>query len=656
MQRPVVFAGVLLATLGGALTSAAPDRDLSVLYVGPDPAVEPKALWYTEEGQSSHRWKELVRERMPAFGKLLKEHFSEVKTIAVADYKPAMSAECDVTILDAMPEPLETRTVNGREQVIRLPEDFDRPTITISDVGPFMLGCRGPGWKFNHLCQCLNSHAHDFDPRHPIFTTPHAVKPTMHAVNVPLSYRCYASGRSLGDTMPMWRVQTEGFSDQKDFLSGCVIVPGLEDSPDCEAISRGECMKGRDSVAIARQGNFLHWGFVASPTFMTDEAKLAFVNAIHYISRFAGQRPLVHGEPWIPTRVDVDDMVYRLSDEGLAACNVWRAELDARCKVTVEKTRAKQERGDELTDHEKALLEVGFTEEPEYQRTDFLEYVVPATVRERFGDDWGKYVEYYGKHRGYLLAVPLEYAKYAMVVDEDARSLGIPNNDARLLGTCVELLERGEQPDLAQRVLERYTTEAFQTPAEWRQWLDENRERLFFTEVGGFTFMASPTARTNTRRSEAAGLGVSPPGLGDEHVRWTAEARRRVMDGGGTATIIVRAELSPGWHIYAKPAAAPYTATSLTLELPEGIMPIGQWQSPKAKADPLGSESWIYTGDVTFSHAIEVTPSVHGEQQIRIVVGYQACNELRCMQPMRKEIVVPFEADELPPSPIRTRR
>ena len=112
-----------------------------------------------------------------------------------------------------------------------------------------------------------------------------------------------------------------------------------------------------------------------------------------------------------------------------------------------------------------------------------------------------------------------------------------------------------------------------------------------------------------------------------------------------SATIVVRAEVSPGWHIYATPTTAPSTATSLTLELPEGIRPIGHWEHPKAEADPLGSESRVYTGDVRFSHAIEVTPSVHGAQQIRVVVGYQACNDRRCMQPVRQEMWVVLEAE-----------
>ena len=50
----------------------------------------------------------------------------------------------------------------------------------------------------------------------------------------------------------------------------------------------------------------------------------------------------------------------------------------------------------------------------------------------------------------------------------------------------------GEQPELALRVLKRYTTEAFADAVGWRAWLDKTRDRLFFTDTGGYKFMARP--------------------------------------------------------------------------------------------------------------------------------------------------------------------
>ncbi len=91
----------------------------------------------------------------------------------------------------------------------------------------------------------------------------------------------------------MWRVQTEGYQDGSRQLIGLVSdFNGFLDSPDTEVLSSGVNTKGPSSVAIGRHGNFLQWGFAASPTWMTDEAKLVFVNAIHYIAKFDGQAPV----------------------------------------------------------------------------------------------------------------------------------------------------------------------------------------------------------------------------------------------------------------------------------------------------------------------------------------------------------------------------
>ena len=45
---------------------------------------------------------------------------------------------------------------------------------------------------------------------------------------------------------------------------------------------------------------------------------------------------------------------------------------------------------------------------------------------------------------------------------------------------------------LAQRILERYTTEKYKDARQWRAWLDKHRSRLFFSDVGGYKFMIDP--------------------------------------------------------------------------------------------------------------------------------------------------------------------
>ena len=46
-------------------------------------------------------------------------------------------------------------------------------------------------------------------------------------------------------------------------------------------------------VAIARHGNFFLWGFSAQPSDMTLEAQKCFLNAVCYIKKFDGQKPIV---------------------------------------------------------------------------------------------------------------------------------------------------------------------------------------------------------------------------------------------------------------------------------------------------------------------------------------------------------------------------
>ena len=123
----------------------------------------------------------------------------------------------------------------------------------------------------------------------------------------------------MGATMPMWRVQTEGYLERNDMLVGVVSSDsGFLDSPDTEWISGGVNTKRPKAVALGRHGNFFHWGFAASPTYMTAEAKLVFVNAIHYISKFDGQAPIARREPGASTRNRIEDALARISEKGYA--------------------------------------------------------------------------------------------------------------------------------------------------------------------------------------------------------------------------------------------------------------------------------------------------------------------------------------------------
>ena len=45
-----------------------------------------------------------------------------------------------------------------------------------------------------------------------------------------------------------------------------------------------------------------------------------------------------------------------------------------------------------------------------------------------------------------------------------------------------------------------YTNETFETAAEWRKWLDQNRSQLFFSDVGGYKFFVGPQTQLTAEK------------------------------------------------------------------------------------------------------------------------------------------------------------
>ena len=122
--------------------------------------------------------------------------------------------------------------------------------------------------------------------------------------------------------------------------------------------------------------------------------------------------------------------------------------------------------------------------------------LVPEAKMAELGDDRRKIAEYLISIRPYVRGV----GWYELEVDEDAREIGIANDDIALLDRCVELLgtKAGER---ARRVLERYTGQSFALSNGWRKWLRDNRERLFFSDAGGYRWYVDtrPVATRSAR-------------------------------------------------------------------------------------------------------------------------------------------------------------
>ncbi len=273
------------------------------------------------------------------------------------------------------------------------------------------------------------AHAESLD--HEVYRTPLAVQPEFEFRATPENYRRgYVQQRKLPDHMRVWRVQ--------DAPKGSVVAwgSGFTDSPDAEILALGlNRAKRYGDVGIGRQGNVLQWGYGDPPSGMTEAGRRLFLNCIHYIRRFDGQTPLVRRE-----------------GEGRLNTLQW---VPARKDTTEQK-----------------LVFAG---------------TYPQDVMRKYQGRADELNAYYVKHPELL------YWDQGFRVDAELQSLGLESNrDLKTLRRLIELLEDQRRATTARKLLGRYTDRSFETAPQWRQWFEENKDRIYFTDVGGYKFLVVP--------------------------------------------------------------------------------------------------------------------------------------------------------------------
>jgi len=418
------------------------------------------------------------------FHSFLASHFTKVTLRDLREFKEADANGHDVVIFDW------TNGFDGKGHIdqkqwqrLRAPKlsrAFARPTILIGRAGgeiatPLKL-------KINWFCLCLEAPAHHLALDHPLFHSPLEVNPKLEQMPTPEDYPYLTLDAAIGPTMNVWKVQKKDYPEIDPGLVS--FLYGFSDSPDAEVIAQGIADKGPDTVALGRQANFFLWGFSASPADMTSAGRRLFVNAVCYMPEFDGQTPLVRNEArarrwalrWaVSPRFLSDDYKQReirrhralITQHAEWVPERYKGNVDAYLSETVRATQAGEKK--------------------------WMEQVLPKSLRNKFGMGADKYVAYYKENLEYLR--PTEGRALSFDVDEDAKSVGPSNRSVELLARCVSMLERNEQSELALRLLKRYTQERFETASRWRIWLDANRSRLFFSDVGGYKFFAAPTEK-----------------------------------------------------------------------------------------------------------------------------------------------------------------
>lgn len=282
--------------------------------------------------------------------------------------------------------------------------------------------------------------AHVGSFEHEVYSKPFKVEPQSETRETPGNYRRFPDGDKLPDTMKVWLVQ----NTDKPYGSVVSRSYGFTDSPDAEIIALGfNTGKEYGAVGIGRHGNFLQWGYWAPPSQMTEPGQKLFLNCICYIHKFDNKAPLIR-----------TDSSQRTNAVRLAAI-------------------INRIRGDQH---------------------DFFVNIFPAELEGKYGKDPNGLTKYYRDN------IELVYWNRVFLIDNELKSLGLDSNrKIETLEKLIALLNDDTNADTAKLLLKRYTNKSFHTPQQLQSWFDENKDRIFFTDVGGYNFLVIPEGYLDTK-------------------------------------------------------------------------------------------------------------------------------------------------------------
>ena len=587
--------------------------------------------------------------RTASFGKLLKQYFKNVTVINAVDYIPTLSESYDVTIFDGKPTPWRKKKMIYDDQgnitdvitTTYLPIDYSSPTLCIAEYSN-ELGL-SLGIKNDWYCLCLDAEAHTWVKDHPIFQGPYKVTLKTTLKPTPDGAKEYARmyGEKLADSISMWSVQNKGYSTVKTYRPGMVSRPeGYCDSPDAEIISGGVSIKSIDAIAMGRHANFFHWGFSAAPYDMTEEGKIVFINAVIYISKFKEQPVARKMNDRISTRHYVDAMKYLVTREAWEANNKANREFNKNVFETQKRAKEKLAKNEKLDEMENVYL--NFKPEPEPTFSEYVKSRVPQLYHV-FGDDSEEYTRYYDRNKPYFYGGG--DMDYGIDIDEDVRTLGIANNDKRMLDKAITMLENGEDTLLAERVLRRYTLCRFDQPSDWRKWYETYKDKMFFSESGGWLWLI------NTQDKSVPGTDYSIISKNEEIVNLPeltsmTDNKNPVMASAlinkleeDSYEVVIRMKIHQGYHTYAQVSEQePFIPTVVNIEIPSDYKKEGELKTPVFKKSGSAGTT-IFEGDGIFRQKIRGK----GNGEVKCTISYQCCDNTICFPPAEKIILLKIE-------------
>lgn len=242
--------------------------------------------------------------------------------------------------------------------------------------------------------------------------------------------------------MNVWRVQDTG---NKVGEAGAVSVSYTSEYPgEAEMIVLGFAPgKAYDSVGIGRHGNFMQWGWSASPSKMTETGRKLFLNCISYMNNY-NNKPFVRISQISSPRTDVPHLFDLIS-------------------------------------------------QAEFRVENYPPRFFAEELREKYGKDLASMRKHYEENLEFVFQEERKQYDETFYLDHELKALGLSSNrKVSELGKMIELLGDSAKAELAQKLLLRYTNETFTTQAEWIMWYEDNRDCLIFSDSGGYKFYVIP--------------------------------------------------------------------------------------------------------------------------------------------------------------------
>lgn len=617
----------MIAVMAFAQPLGAEKIKLNVLYVGGSSDWRGEGIGITTLSDPDS-----IASRSNAFEALLRDNFTGVTVLSGKDYKPELSAKYDVTILDSRIPVLRKSIFMGKEYhtTAYLPNDFCYPTMLLVEMGD-VIG-RSIGTKTDWFCLCMAGDAYNVNVEHPIFNTPYKVDLAFEEKPTPENAFAYQSyfKEPIPKTQQMWRVQTLDYENTPTFRVGMISRPwGYTDSPETEVITGGVSAKSPDAVGIGRHGNFFHWGFSASPKYMTDQAKTVFVNAVVYTSKLKGEKLIARKYYQYLTKESIASKSAYVTEESYHEYIASLKKANEQTREYIKGLKEKEAKGEKLTESEKMYVNMPVRDELP-TREQFLKQAMGADY-EAFKDDVKSYQKYLKDNTPYFIA----NEDYGYDLDEDAKDLKIANTDKKLLDKAISLLEKGTDIEKARRILDRYTNCVFETPEQWREWYNKNKDKLFFSQSGGWKWLvdtkdaAEPANNYDAKSIYNAAKSVELPQTTDNEPV-AAEAILCKLPG-GRQCVVIKVNIREGYHIYSPLVnSGAFVPTTINISYPDGYI-TEEMQYPATVMSASGTPE--YRGEIIFAQPVYGTDG----EKIEVTLQYQCCDPSICFPPAEKK-------------------